>query len=949
MKEKLTIGTILLVDDVIENLQLLSDMLVEKGYKIRAVKNGHEAMASVNTELPDLILLDIILPDIDGYEVCRKLKSDENTSTVPVIFLSALNEPSEKLKGFASGGVDFITKPFFSEEVLIRVKTHIEISRLQTQLNIQAKELKFKNELLSTEIFNHKKSEESRNASEDKFKYIFDYSNIGKSITLLTGEMNVNQAFCDLIGYTKKELQNKKWQDITHPDDIDLTQHEIDKLISGEINKVRFNKRYINKNGSIIWTDLSSSIRRNTVGEPLYFMTSLLDITEHKLVQESLQASETRYRRLFESAKDGIIILDAGSGLIVDINPFLTEMLGYSKEQLLKKAIWEIGFFKDVVANREKFEELQQKKYVRYENLPLETVDGRKVYVEFVSSVYLVNHHKVIQCNIRDITERKLAEDVLAWEQYLIHLLLDNLPNYIYFKDRDSKFIRISSSLVHLFKLNNPLEAIGKSDFDFFTEEHARQAFDDEQQIIRTGQPITKEEKETWAENKDTWVSTSKFPLRDKEGNIIGTFGISMDITSRKEFEIKLQEKNKKIEAQNEEYQQLNEELLQTNEELEEAKDRAEESDRLKTAFLQNMSHEIRTPMNAIMGFADLITEQFDDKIKLERFSKIIHQRSSDLLDIMNEILDIAKIESGMITANFEECKLVPLFSEISMFFKEFQIQQGKEQIEFNIEVDCGTSAIIRTDKVKLKQIFINLISNAFKFTDIGKIKAGCKTDENNQLIFYVSDTGIGIPAEKQNFIFERFAQVEHSPDRLYGGTGLGLSIVKGLIDILGGKIWLKSKPGKGSSFYFSFPYEIIEPKTKDQSMVEEPEKYNFSNKTILIVEDDIYNSEYLKEVLSETGFKILQTIYGKEAVQISKTQQLDIVLMDIRLPDIDGYIATRQIRKQKPELKIIAQTAYAANDDKENAINAGCNDYISKPVNRDLLLSMLNKHLTKR
>jgi PAS domain S-box-containing protein len=254
--------------------------------------------------------------------------------------------------------------------------------------------------------------------------------------------------------------------------------------------------------------------------------------------------------------------------------------------------------------------------------------------------------------------------------------------------------------------------------------------------------------------------------------------------------------------------------------ELIKAKERAEESDRLKTAFLQNMSHEIRTPMNAIMGFSSLLADYYNDKPKLEQFSEIINLRCNDLLEIINDILAISKIESGQLPVNYEVCNLDGLFAELADFFTEHQKRIGKQYIKFELRALCRPSEYtIITDKVKLRQIFINLINNAFKFTETGKIEGGCKFDSNGDPVFYVSDTGIGIPTDKQDIIFERFVQLPQDRDFSYGGTGLGLSIVKGLITLLGGRIWLESEPenpeeGKtgGTTFYFSIPFQKNQP-----------------------------------------------------------------------------------------------------------------------------------------
>jgi signal transduction histidine kinase len=417
-----------------------------------------------------------------------------------------------------------------------------------------------------------------------------------------------------------------------------------------------------------------------------------------------------------------------------------------------------------------------------------------------------------------------------------------------------------------------------------------------------------------------------------------------------------IQKQNQEIESANQhlndtlaELESINETLNEVNDELVKAKEHAEESDRLKTSFLQNMSHEIRTPMNAIMGFSDLLIEQYNNKPKIEQYSTIINQRCYDLLDIINDILDISKIESGQLTVNIEECDLTELFAELTSFFKAHQKRMGKQHIKFTLQALCeSTGNVISTDKVKLKQIFINLISNAFKFTKNGQIEGGCKFDTNHKLLFYVSDTGIGIARNKQKAIFERFTQLNHTLSSNIGGTGLGLSIVKGLVGLLGGEIILESEPDKGSTFTFTIPFKTIHPLPQDHISKEEPEEYHFFNKTILLVEDDIYNAQYIKEILNNTSSEIIHCLLGKEAVQIALSQKIDIILMDIRLPDIDGYEATRQIRQHKPHIKIIAQTAYASISEKQIALDAGYNDYISKPINKDLFLAMIGRNLSK-
>ncbi|WP_461642840.1 ATP-binding protein [Labilibaculum euxinus] len=388
--------------------------------------------------------------------------------------------------------------------------------------------------------------------------------------------------------------------------------------------------------------------------------------------------------------------------------------------------------------------------------------------------------------------------------------------------------------------------------------------------------------------------------------------------------------------------------LLQQNKELILTKRKAVESDRLKTIFLQNINHEIRTPMNAIMGFSALLPEQFSDKECIEKYSKIIMQRCNDLLSIVNDIMDISQIETEQIHFNIEECNLNTTLVEIRALFRKEQVRQKKQHINLILTSSTTKNKTFITDKEKLKQIAANLISNALKFTNRGEINITLKIDDHKNIILQVSDTGIGIPTSEFKNIFERFTQVEQDENRVFSGTGLGLSIVKGLTNSLSGIIHLDSELGKGSTFTITLPQNSNHNNTNSNSGSKQTKQvYNFSGKNILIVEDDEPNAQYLKEIFNKTSAKIIHTCKGEDAVQIALSHCIDVVLMDIRLPDISGYQATRQIRKNDQDVLIIAQTAHASSQDKKQAFDSGCNVYLCKPVKAKKLLELVNEHLS--
>ena len=402
---------------------------------------------------------------------------------------------------------------------------------------------------------------------------------------------------------------------------------------------------------------------------------------------------------------------------------------------------------------------------------------------------------------------------------------------------------------------------------------------------------------------------------------------------------------------------QLEELVKQRTEELQiEINERktAEESDRLKSAFLANMSHEIRTPMNAIVAFSEFLKDPDITQDKRNEFINHITSCSSSLLQLIDDIIDSAKIEARQLKITKETFEAGLILKQIFAIYSKTKLSRGKNNIDLRINMPEEAKPLyIKSDLVRFKQIFSNLLDNAFKYTDNGFIEFGYREPLNGFVPFYVRDAGIGISPKKHELIFERFGQADNSIARSFGGTGLGLNICKNLVELLGGNIWVESEPGKGALFLFTLPYQryngqILQTEIKSS----EPNKliedhFDWHKYTILVAEDDDLNYRVLELALTKTKAELLRAKNGKEAVEAClNNDHISLVLMDIQMPEMDGYQATKLIKQQRGDLPVIAQTAFAMSEEENKCMREGCDDYISKPIKIESLLFKLNKFL---
>lgn len=553
--------------------------------------------------------------------------------------------------------------------------------------------------------------------------------------------------------------------------------------------------------------------------------------------------------------------------------------------------------------------------------------------------------------------QNRISEETIRNERMLLRTLIDNLPDLIYVKDTQCRRIISNKADVNFWGYTSENEIIGKTDKEIFRNGIGEQGLDDDLKILQTGEPVINREKVIIDLNgQQRWLLCSKVPIHNSSNQIAGLVGMEHEITDRKLAELALRESEKSLKKQNYEYQSLNEEYQTLNDELGKtlhqvqkintelviSKNKAEEADKLKSAFLANMSHEIRTPLNAILGFSGLLKNPKLSQEKTESFVEIIESSGQQLLAIINDILDISRIEAGQISISMGPVNVSEVLFEL---FQQFERQAELKNIKLNLKNDLGKRNLeVDTDEIRLRQIITNLLSNAIKFTHEGSVEFGIQIKENF-VEFYVRDTGIGISAQDRAVIFEPFRQAENSNSRMYGGNGLGLSISKALVEKLGGTLSVRSEVGMGSTFSFTIPFNNSIPQ---EEQIHEPAAENkWDNHIILIAEDECFNYLFLEEILTPTGVKIIHARDGKEAVELVKQYpQISLVLMDIKMPVMDGYTATRLIKALQPQLPVIAQTAYAMSEDKEKTRDAGFDNFIAKPIVQDNFIKVLADYI---
>jgi len=730
--------------------------------------------------------------------------------------------------------------------------------------------------------------------------------------------LEVNEAAINHYGYSLDEFLSMTIKDIRPTEDVPALMEDLEKA-SSNLNMAG-EWRHIKKNNEIIVVEISSHTIISNNKNARYVLVN--DITERKRAESEV----LKLSYAVEQSTVSIIITNL-EGNIEYVNPKFIKLTGYSLEEIkgknprilqsgeiakeTYKEIWDTLLSKKIWTG-----ELHNKK------------KNGEFYWELASISPIVNeagkiiHYLAVK---EDITERKEIEKNLIRSEKELKRAQEFTHIGSWYLDVETNEVVWTEELYKMFGFNPTLPTPLYTEHEkLFTPESWELLSASLSKTKETGIPYEVELKTIRKDGSNGWIWLSGETEYNKKGKTVALRGAAQDITKRKLAE----------------------------QELAKEKEKAEESDRLKSAFLANMSHEIRTPMNGILGFAELLKEPELSGEQQQKYIQIIEKSGARMLNIINDIVSISKIESGIVDIHLSEMDINSQLQFICHSLK-FDADTKKINLSFNCTL-LEEEAIIKTDIEKFNGILSNLVKNAIKYTDAGKIEFGY-TKKGYEIEFYVKDTGIGIPKEKQESIFERFIKADITDKMARQGAGLGLAIARAYVDLLGGRIWVESKEAKGSTFFFTLPSNFnskMETKKTAAFLSDIKEKQNISENfglKVLIADDDEASEMLISIELENFSKEILKVTTGLDAIEVCRQHpDLDLVLMDIQMPEINGYKATRKIREFNKDVIIIAQTAFALTGDKELAIEAGCNDYISKPIMQEKLLALIQKYFKK-
>lgn len=664
----------------------------------------------------------------------------------------------------------------------------------------------------------------------------------------------------------------------------------------------------------------------NAAGKAAGIVGIMMDITTRKQAETTLMERERLFRGVFEHSASGMILIDAGKK-IINVNNETIEIFGYPREEMVGNDALFFTHPDDVQMSLKAIQRLDsgRKDYLRLEKRYLHR-DGRVIWG--YTNVSLIRDEEGLPglfiVQIVDITKRKMAEEQIAGQKHFLEILMDTIPNPLFYKDRNGVYLGCNRAFEEIFRLPRH-EIVGKTIRDLAPAYVSEPNIERDHELFEKGGVINYETLTPYADGAVHNVLVYKTTYRAADGTVAGLLGTMLDIT----------------------------ELKKTQTDLRAAKEEAETANRAKSEFIANMSHEIRTPLNVIIGFSELLNTLVSEK-KLKGYLESITNAGRSLLQLINDILDMSKIEAGKLEIHYGPVNIHHFLAGLR---KVFDLETSEKTLDFIVEIAPDTPSALILDESRLRQVLLNLIGNAVKFTEEGHVKlsasvVACGNIPNTvDLVLTVEDTGIGIPEEQLGVIFESFRQRDGQNTRKYGGTGLGLAISKRLVEIMNGAISVSSRPGKGSAFEVRLRgvyLSLQERPSPLESASVDLQSFHLENCRVLVADDVESNRMVIKEWLTQTGCEVTEAENGKAALNMVEEKRPDLIIMDIRMPVMDGTEAARRLKTnpRTRDIPILALTATVSGTARHSAEGTPFDGYIPKPFNVQQLFHEVSRHL---
>ncbi|MEG5159269.1 PAS domain S-box protein [Microcoleus sp. AT3-A2] len=772
------------------------------------------------------------------------------------------------------------------------------------------------------DISDRKQIEMALRNSEEQFRHAFEDASIGMAIVSLDGHwIKVNPALCQILGYSSEELLALSFQDITHPDDLDADLSYAHQLLAGTISTYQLEKRYFHKQGHIIWIILNGSLVQDAQRNPLHFISQIQEITAQKEAQKTLELQSV----IMNNMAEGVCLIKASDLMIVYTNPTFDAMFGYTEGELAGQALGVLNYvdtnFTPDVTVLDIVTQIEQTGEAKYE-VHNRKKDGTLFWCRVHTSKFEHPEYGTVYVAVQeDATELKLAEQALQATTNRLNFLLNYSPVVIFSSkpagDYGATFISENIKDIWGYETSEFLE-----DSKFWVN-HLHP--DDLGTVVHglanlfINDLYFQEYRFRRSDGVYRWMLAQFRLIQDHSGTPVEILGYLIDISDRKQAELEFHQAN--------------------------------EANQAKTVFLANISHELRTPLNSILGFTQLMSYEKNLTPSLQERLQIVNRSGRHLLDLINDILDLSKIESGRMTLNPSDFGLTNLLTSIE---EMFQAKVQSKELQLIFELDPDIPQFVHSDGKKLYQVLVNLLSNAIKFTNQGsvtlRVRAAQRDKTSCHLSFEVEDTGVGIAPTEIESLFKVFVQAEAGKN-LSQGSGLGLAISQKLVKLMGGQIRVKSTLHRGSTFSFKIGVQLpqaesLPPESINQRVINlAPGQPTYR---ILIVEDLGENRRLLVEILISVGFEVREAKQGVEALSLWESWRPHLILMDLQMPIVDGYTATKYIRErpQSQETVIIALTASIFEEEREKVLMAGFNDFISKPFQQRDIFDKLAKYL---